>query len=337
MARYHGKRRKLRRRAVVLIVILVAVALGAGIFAVVHASRSRGGQDSSSSDVSGQISEEGSSSQGNSSDQSSESSSSGVSSQESSSAASPESGVSSKTSSTPVSQGASDASWMYEGIEWRSPTAEPYSVKYGRNLILINNYYELDESFNWDLVYFSNGETVTLDTLKHWDDNGFNYTPLVDRAAYEPLKKMFAAAKSDGVPLGMVSAYRSIKLQDSLFNQSVQAGLNQGLSKEAAIKQANVSRTFAGTSEHNTGLGFDIAEAGSGYLRQDFENTPQGKWLKAHCAEYGFILRYPKDKVDITGIMYEPWHYRYVGVEHAQKMNELGMCLEEYIDYLGGL
>lgn len=239
--------------------------------------------------------------------------------------------VSSQTAKPVIQSG------VYSGIKWRSPTAKTYSLKYGRELLLINNDYELDDTFHWNLVYFSSGQPVSANTLQHWDDHGFNYTPLVDAAAYQPLKDMFAAARHAGVPLGMVSAYRSIKLQDSLFGQYVAQFKNQGLSEADAIKKANTMRTFAGTSEHNTGLGFDLAEAGSGYLRQSFGDTPQGKWLKANAENYGFILRYAKEKQPITGIIYEPWHYRYVGVEHAKKMNELGMCLEEYVDYLGGI
>ena len=202
--------------------------------------------------------------------------------------------------------------------------------------MLVNNYYELPEDFQWNLVYFNSGKQVTAQELAHWDDNGWNYTPVVDAEAYAPLKKMFADAKAAGVPLALVSSFRSIKLQDSLFNDYVVANMNKGMSREEAIKAANSLRTYAGTSEHNTGLCFDLAEEGSGWLRVEFENTPQGKWLRENAPKYGFILRYPKDKTKITGISYEPWHFRYVGVEHAQKITEQGMCLEEYIDFLGG-
>ena len=81
-----------------------------------------------------------------------------------------------------------------------------------------------------------------------------------------------------------------------------------------------------GTSEHSLGLAVDLNS-----LEESFEQTAQFKWLIEHCAEYGFILRYPKDKEDITGISYEPWHYRYVGEDHAAKIMEQGLCLEEYV------
>ena len=86
----------------------------------------------------------------------------------------------------------------------------------------------------------------------------------------------------------------------------------------------------AGTSEHQTGLAADIVAAGNQVLEEEQENTPEQQWLMEHCWEYGFILRYPKDKTDLTGVGYEPWHYRYVGVEAAQEMKESGQCLEEY-------
>ena len=241
-----------------------------------------------------------------------------------------------KPAVTSQSGGGTALTGIYKGITWRSPTAVPCTFRYGRNLMLVNNYYELPEDFQWNLVYFNSGKQVTAQELARWDDNGWNYTPVVDAEAYAPLKKMFADAKAAGVPLALVSSFRSIKLQDSLFNDYVVANMNKGMSREEAIKAANSLRTYAGTSEHNTGLCFDLAEEGSGWLRVEFENTPQGKWLRENAPKYGFILRYPKDKTKITGISYEPWHFRYVGVEHAQKITEQGMCLEEYIDSLGG-
>ena len=221
---------------------------------------------------------------------------------------------------------------FYDTVVYRSPTAEPADIaKHGRNLMLLNNDYELPEDFKWDLVYWKNGKSVDALSL---NSQKYDSVDAVDRAAYKPLKEMFAAAEKDGVPLELVSAYRSISLQDRLFTRSVNSYMNQGFSKEDAIKKANYSRTFSGTSEHNTGLGFDILQKGSYYLTESFDKTEQFEWLIENAEDYGFILRYQKDKITITGIMYEPWHFRYVDVEHAKKINELGYCLEEYIDYL---
>jgi D-alanyl-D-alanine carboxypeptidase len=197
--------------------------------------------------------------------------------------------------------------------------------------MLLNNYYELPEDFEWNLVLWSTGEAVDAMSL---NSAAYDKVQAVDAAAYQPLKDMFAAARAAGVPLQLVSPYRSISLQDRLFGSLVTSGMNAGLSREDAIKKSNVQRTFSGTSEHNTGLGFDLSSSGNWTLTQAFDQTAQFKWLQQHAAEYGFILRYASDKVKITGIMYEPWHYRYVGVENAKQIKAKGMCLEEYIEYL---
>lgn len=221
---------------------------------------------------------------------------------------------------------------FYDNVKYRSPYARPADIfKHGRNLMLLNRNYELPADFEWNLVYWSNGNYVDAMYLNREE---YNSVKAVDKAAYQPLKDMFAAANKAGVPLELVSAYRSIYLQDKLFTRSVDSFISQGYSEAEAIKKANFSRTFSGTSEHNTGLGFDLLQKGNYNLSTSFENTAEFKWLMKNAENYGFILRYAKDKTDKTGIMYEPWHFRYVGVEHAKKINELGMCLEEYIEYL---
>ena len=221
---------------------------------------------------------------------------------------------------------------IYNGIKYMPTAAKDVDFsKYGRNLMLINNNYKLPENFEWNLVYWTNGNTISIKTLS---TPGNEDTVAVDKGAYQPLKELFNAASEAGVPLQMVSAYRSIERQDNLFSKSVDSYVDSGLNKEDAIEKTNKSRMFPGTSEHNVGIGFDILQKGSFYLTENFENTEQFKWLKENAENYGFILRYPKDKTDITGVKYEPWHFRYVGIEHAKKINELNMCLEEYIDYL---
>lgn len=223
---------------------------------------------------------------------------------------------------------------FYNNVKYRSPTAKPADIfKHGRNLMLLNNDWELPEDFKWDLVYWSNGQSVDALSLNY---KQYDQVFAVDRAAYKPLKDMFAAAEKAGVPLQMVSPYRSIQKQDRLFTESVNYYKNQGFSESDAIKKANISRTFTGTSEHNTGFGFDILEKGNWTLSEGFEKTAQFKWLMENAENFGFILRYRKDKTNITGIMYEPWHFRYVGVEDAKKINSMNMCLEEYIAYLDG-
>ncbi len=223
---------------------------------------------------------------------------------------------------------------FYAGVTYRSPYAKTCDVfKHGRTLMLVNNDWELPEDFKWDLVYWTNGQPVDALSL---NSQAYDSVKAVDRAAYQPLKNLFAAAKKAGVPLQLVSAYRSIDLQDRLFARSVNSYISQGYSKEEAIKKANYARTFTGTSEHNIGLGFDILEEGNYYLSTSFDQTKTFKWLQENAEDYGFILRYPKGKTDITGIMYEPWHYRYVGVDVAKEINSKGMVFEQYIAYLDG-
>lgn len=240
----------------------------------------------------------------------------------------------SQTQSTTDSATSQPRASFYNNVKYRSPVAKPADIfKHGRNLMLLNKEWELPEDFKWDLVYWSNGQSVDALSLNY---KQYDQVFAVDRAAYRPLKDMFAAADKAGVPLQMVSPYRSIQKQDRLFTESVNYYKNQGFSESEAIKKANYSRTFTGTSEHNTGFGFDILEEGNWTLTEGFENTAQFKWLMKNAENYGFILRYQKDKTDITGIMYEPWHFRYVGVDDAKKINSMNMCLEEYIAYLDG-
>ncbi len=226
----------------------------------------------------------------------------------------------------------SGSSSIFAGVKWRSNEAETANVfKHGRELMLTNRWYELPDNFKWNLVLWNDGKTVDAMSLNYKNKDSIR---AVDTAAYKPLKDLFAAAKKDGVPLELVSAFRSISLQDRLFDRKVTSYLNEGYSKSEAVKKANNSQAFTGTSEHNSGLGFDILEKGNWTLTESFDKTKQFEWLKENAEVYGFIMRYPADKTDKTGIMYEPWHFRYVGVDHAKRINELGYCLEEYIEYL---
>ena len=109
---------------------------------------------------------------------------------------------------------------------------------------------------------------------------------------------------------------------------------DSSLTYEQAADKAKTINAYPGTSEHELGLAADIVTPSYQMLNSDFDKTATFKWLKTHCAEYGFILRYPKEKQDITRIIYEPWHYRYVGKEAASEIYSQGICLEEYIETL---
>lgn len=136
------------------------------------------------------------------------------------------------------------------------------------------------------------------------------------------------AAKADGLNIYPISGFRPHSTQISLFNARVEQARNDGYADPEAEAARHVARP--GTSEHELGLAVDFNSVDESYFR----NTAEAKWLAAHCAEYGFVIRYPEDKESVTGIIYEPWHLRFVGVKHAKRMNELNMCLEEYCEYI---
>lgn len=160
-------------------------------------------------------------------------------------------------------------------------------------------------------------------------------TQWVDSRAAKAYQTMYEAAKKDGITLYLRSGYRSVSTQTTNYNADYQRNLNKGYSKEEATRLTEQYYARPGESEHHTGLAFDIITPeyhNDVYtLNEQFAETEAYTWLTQHCAEYGLILRFPEDKVDITKINYEPWHYRYVGVEHSEIIQKKGWCLEEYI------
>ena len=153
---------------------------------------------------------------------------------------------------------------------------------------------------------------------------------LFDARAIDDLKKMINAMGRDGIAnIWVQSAYRSVERQKELYDNSVQKYLKQGKKQEEAERLTDEYINKPGASDHNLGLAVDFNN-----VDNKFEDLDGFKWLQKNAENYGFILRYPKDKEEITKISYESWHWRYVGEEHAKKMNELNMCLEEYIEYL---
>lgn len=147
------------------------------------------------------------------------------------------------------------------------------------------------------------------------------------------MKEMICAALKDGIHLRIFSAYRSISYQQGLFNEDIQRYMKQGMSYEDAFNKTAQSIAVPGQSEHNAGLAADISTMDwKGEINTEFENTEEFRWLDKNAAKFGFILRYPKGKEHITSITYEPWHYRYVGRVHAERMKRMGLTLEEYLD-----
>lgn len=150
-----------------------------------------------------------------------------------------------------------------------------------------------------------------------------------DRCA-DYMINMIADAKTAGVNLNIISAYRSVEYQQTLFDNDTKKYENQGLSHDEAVIKTSQAVAIPGQSEHNAGICADILDDGNFNLTEDFENTDEFKWLSENADKYGFILRYLKGKESITGIEYEPWHYRFVGVSYAKKIKDSGLCLEEY-------
>ena len=144
-------------------------------------------------------------------------------------------------------------------------------------------------------------------------------------AAYED---MYDAAAAEGIYLTPCSGYRSYSTQKRLYNEFFNEYLDQGYSVQEAHDLTSRRRNPAGSSEHNIGICMDIICASSS---ANFQNTKAYAWLQNNAHNYGFILRYPEDKVDITGVKFEPWHWRYVGVENAANIKNSGKCLEEYL------
>lgn len=155
-----------------------------------------------------------------------------------------------------------------------------------------------------------------------------------DARAADALRSMLQAAKEAGLSPMICSSYRSWERQSTLFAKQVEKQQNMGLSYEDAYEKAKTVVAFPGTSEHQTGLAADLVATSHQLLDDSQEQTAEQQWLMEHCWEYGFILRYPKNKSEITGIIYEPWHYRYVGNEVAEYIHENDLCLEEYWERL---
>lgn len=184
-----------------------------------------------------------------------------------------------------------------------------YFTSTGANILLVNRWNPLPDDYEPENLVLA--------------DCGRYMTP----EAAEAVDRMIADCRAAGLHPMVRSSYRTIAEQQQLLNNKV---------KEYGYDQAIQIVAIPGTSEHHTGLAIDISDSGYTLLNRQQGQTAVSKWLNEHCWDYGFIVRYPDDTTDITGIIYESWHYRYVGMELAQEMKENGLCLEEYLDQLTG-
>ena len=153
----------------------------------------------------------------------------------------------------------------------------------------------------------------------------------VDSRIADALEEMLSGARVAGLSPLICSSYRTWDKQEALYENKVRSCLSQGMDQAQAEQEAARWVARPGTSEHQAGLAVDIVDISYQLLDEAQEDTPVQQWLMAHCADYGFILRYPTDKSALTGVAYEPWHYRYVGAEAARAIMDRGLCLEEYL------
>ena len=175
-------------------------------------------------------------------------------------------------------------------------------------------------------------DDYTFDTKECGSATAVNKT--LQTAACDAFLEMQKAAAADGVTVWMQSGYRSVKYQTSLYERKTKYYLDKGYDNATAREKAAAVVNPPGYSEHNCGLAADLNSPEHTGLDEGFEKTAAFRWLCEHAGDYGFILRYPKDAEDKTEIIYEPWHWRYVGVENAAKINASGLCFEEYIETL---
>ena len=175
-------------------------------------------------------------------------------------------------------------------------------------------------------------DDYTFDTKECGSATAVNKT--LQTAACDAFLEMQKAAAADGVTVWMQSGYRSVKYQTSLYERKTKYYLDKGYDNATAKEKAAAVVNPPGYSEHNCGLAADLNSPEHTGLDEGFEKTAAFRWLCEHAGDYGFILRYPKDAEDKTEIIYEPWHWRYVGVENAAKINASGLCFEDYIETL---
>ncbi|MBR5536375.1 MAG: M15 family metallopeptidase [Clostridia bacterium] len=182
-----------------------------------------------------------------------------------------------------------------------------------RTLTLVNPGNTVPADWSVDLVGIGNGHKV-------------------DRACYNDLMEMLAACKAAGHTPAVKSSYRTQNAQKQLYENKVRQWKGYGYSEEEARKQAATIVAIPGTSEHQLGWAVDIVDDRYHSLNEKQATMPTQIWLMEHSWEYGFLLRYPVGKSEVTGIIYEPWHYRWVGRDNARAIYESGLCLEEYLE-----
>lgn len=180
------------------------------------------------------------------------------------------------------------------------------------NLILVNPWNEIPDGYEVNLTQLKNNQAI-------------------DTRCYPQLQQMMDDCRADGLNPLICASYRSLEKQQELFEDKKQRVISEGCPEDEADEEAAKTVALPGTSEHQLGLAVDIVDMGYQQLDTAQENTPVQRWLMKNSWKYGFVLRYPTEKSEITGIIYEPWHYRYVGQTAAREMYQKNLCLEEYL------
>lgn len=199
----------------------------------------------------------------------------------------------------------------------RNPEQETIKSAAGdqvENILLVNKDNPLDDSYK--------------PNLSHMDNYGVD----VESTIYKPLNDMLAAGEKEGLTFWIASAYRSMERQRELLDEDIEALVKQGYSYSEAYEEVVRETMPVGCSEHATGLAVDIVAKDYQILDEKQGRTDEIKWLQKNCSQYGFILRYPEGKEDITKVDYESWHFRYVGVDAAEAIMSQGITLEEYLE-----
>jgi zinc D-Ala-D-Ala carboxypeptidase len=203
----------------------------------------------------------------------------------------------------------------------------------GSSFIKINHNEEKNSSnqnIDWRLILVNtthplpDGYTVQTRAMP----NGLQ----IDERVFDDLMNMLRDGEAQGLSFVICSAYRTVGKQQELFDAQVTVEETKGATHEQAIETTKTKVAVPGTSEHNLGLAVDIVALDYQKLDEGYTNTPECKWLQENSYKYGFIMRYPQDKSEITKIIFEPWHYRYVGKNAANEIKESGVCLEEYLN-----
>jgi len=202
-----------------------------------------------------------------------------------------------------------------------------YTIEYSASSAVINYTY-----IPWNLTLVNRYNVLHRDFSPGTSHIGGGH--YFDARAADSLLEMLASARSEGFSPLVVSGHRTIDRQRTLFNNQYNRQRNNGLNSEEAFDAARRVVAYPGESEHNLGLAVDIVSNSHTSLTSAFGQTPEGRWLAQNSWRYGFVLRYPDHKQHITNIIYEPWHFRYVGRTHAAIMFELDLVLEEYIELL---